>query len=1206
MRKMKEKMIAILLIAAFTVSIFAGVIPTSIGAEVHDLTVTGPGDDKIFTLAEMDQHFSATTIDASDTVLTGSVELVNFESAPTNQVWYEAGLMSEKTYAGYSRLHNKGVYMIALWVAGDGEPGYYKVHMQNVPGYENPPEVVNYLSDDDSGTIDWGDADLCYFKVPQNSFQYEILYHAVTESNGLFDLRISIDSGVSWSSWKQWQYAESDEWNQYQTVTDPPTFDEMTAWGYTDDDDLTNARIVSQIFCETTSEATFSVDYDIQVNGEPYALSPRVMNTDTGKGYSGIQLAIDDAKSGDTIIVAEGTFSEKLDLKENPLTITGSGVDDTIVDASGFGDYAIQNFGDSTTISGLTLIGSDNYGFKVSHVSNINLDNIKVRDSGKTGIDLHTVDGAYLNDIEVIDTAAGFGVMILDSDNVEIRDVTTSGNAWGGVSVQTANKESTGITFTGDFEASEINPLLFEEDPDPDDSTYHNIGDFTLPEKIEYGVYAFRDGEDDYKQLFFQETLDDAQDLVYSLLADPFTYSDMLGFGIFDEYYYVLDGMKIQTAIEDAESGDTVIVMPGTYIEEQTSINKDIFIIGDSTEKPVILPTTDLTGDGPSDAWFLVEPGISFELRNVVIDGCEFYVHQAIRSHGYTTIDNVDFRNIQGSESGQPYRGIAILSFGGTIEGGAGSDSHGAGGLPSHLTVTESTFEQIGRIGVVVKGDESTANIQGCTYTGKGEGDWLDYAFEAGAGGDITVEECDVTGCTGVAVVDGSTSAGILATTYYGSGTQATIIDNDIYENTEGIAVGYDESDTSVVEAHYNRIHGNTLYGVATTAPTVDATLNYWGTLDTGKIYAKISDNVDITPWLDASGNPVTAKSEDVSAGTTGTTDTKYDTDTEVDYDASGDTSITVTKLEKAPEKPKFKTIGKYVDVYVPDPDQLDEVTIKVYYDEADLGGVDESTLIMYYWSSSAWLKCSDTGVNIVENYIWATLTDSTEPTLDYLHGGPFTPGVPEIILNPSEGFATTIIGGGFSPGDKITIKWGVTTMITFPSSIYANATGEFAFAMVSALTGDPGDYEITAEDKHAGTASETFTVPDMTGPTGPQGLTGPAGPKGATGSEGPKGSAGPKGAQGPTGETGPAGEAGPAGPQGESGPQGPQGENGAQGPQGEQGSAGPQGESGPQGPQGEPGENATITLTQYGGVTVLAVIISVAASIYVMRRIKS
>lgn len=1205
MRKMKEKMIAILLIAAFTVSIFAGVIPTSIGAEVHDLTVTGPGDDKIFTLREMDQHFSTGgTVDASSgATLTGSVTLGNFEAGNGDDVWYEVGLMSDATYKGYSRLHNKGVYMIALW-AGETQ-GYYIVHMQNVVG-QQPQNTGNYIEDEEGYVSGSDDAKLGYFIVPTASFGYEITYHDVTETSGKFDLRLNVDG--TWTGKKLYQYAEDDMETFYHEGHDPYyTPEELASWGYSGDDNLTNARIVSQLFCASKTTETFTAEYDdIEVDDVSYVLTPRIINTDQVKGYSGLQLAIDDAESGDTINLVEGTFSETLDLKEKSLTIVGWGVDDTIVDASGFGDYAIQNFGDSTTISGLTLIGSDNYGFKVSHVSNINLDNIKVRDSGKTGIDLHTVDGAYLNDIEVIDTAAGFGVMILDSDNVEIRDVTTSGNAWGGVSVQTANKESTGITFTGDFEASEINPLLFEEDPDPDDSTYHNIGDFTLPEKIEYGVYAFRDGEDDYKQLFFQETLDDAQDLVYSLLADPFTYSDMLGFGIFDEYYYVLDGMKIQTAIEDAESGDTVIVMPGTYIEEQTSINKDIFIIGDSTEKPVILPTTDLTGDGPSDAWFLVEPGISFELRNVVIDGCEFYVHQAIRSHGYTTIDNVDFRNIQGSESGQPYRGIAILSFGGTIEGGAGSDSHGAGGLPSHLTVTESTFEQIGRIGVVVKGDESTANIQGCTYTGKGEGDWLDYAFEAGAGGDITVEECDVTGCTGVAVVDGSTSAGILATTYYGSGTQATIIDNDIYENTEGIAVGYDESDTSVVEAHYNRIHGNTLYGVATTAPTVDATLNYWGTLDTGKIYAKISDNVDITPWLDASGNPVTAKSEDVSAGTTGTTDTKYDTDTEVDYDASGDTSITVTKLEKAPEKPKFKTIGKYVDVYVPDPDQLDEVTIKVYYDEADLGGVDESTLIMYYWSSSAWLKCSDTGVNIVENYIWATLTDSTEPTLDYLHGGPFTPGVPEIILNPSEGFATTIIGGGFSPGDKITIKWGVTTMITFPSSIYANATGEFAFAMVSALTGDPGDYEITAEDKHAGTASETFTVPDMTGPTGPQGLTGPAGPKGATGSEGPKGSAGPKGAQGPTGETGPAGEAGPAGPQGESGPQGPQGENGAQGPQGEQGSAGPQGESGPQGPQGEPGENATITLTQYGGVTVLAVIISVAASIYVMRRIKS
>ena len=96
--------------------------------------------------------------------------------------------------------------------------------------------------------------------------------------------------------------------------------------------------------------------------------------------------------------------------------------------------------------------------------------------------------------------------------------------------------------------------------------------------------------------------------------------------------------------------------------------------------------------------------------------------------------------------------------------GGAGSDSNGVGAGAASLTVTNSTFENIGRIGILVKGDASTATITGNTYTGKGDGDWLDYGIEFGAGGTGTVTGNTITGATGVASTDSSTSAGIQVT----------------------------------------------------------------------------------------------------------------------------------------------------------------------------------------------------------------------------------------------------------------------------------------------------------------------------------------------------------------------------------------------------------------------------------------------------------
>jgi len=442
----------------------------------------------------------------------------------------------------------------------------------------------------------------------------------------------------------------------------------------------------------------------------------------------------------------------------------------------------------------------------------------------------------------------------------------------------------------------------------------------------------------------------------------------------------------LEAAITGATAGDILVLASGTYNEGQVLIDKNIAIIGDSTEKPVIRPTTDLTdGDGSAAAWFLVAPGVSFDLSNVVIDGGEFFLYQAIRSHGDTNIDNVEFCNIQGSTSGSPYRGIAVSSFGGTVPGGGGSDSHGAGGSPSHLTVTDSTFEQIGRIGVLVKGDESTANIVGCTYTGKGDGDWLDYAFEAGAGGEITVEGCDITSCTGIAS-DDSTSAGILVTTYYGPGTQADIIDNDIYENTEGIAVGYDDDDTSVVVAHYNNILENTLYGVATTAPTVDATLNWWGTTVELDISAMVSGLVDYDPWYDAL---------EVTVDGDGTVDAP-DAGTTVTYDDAVDCTITVEDLtEDEVSEATFSAVGKYVDVKIDDPTSVDELTIKLHYKDSDLVslGLVESKLVLYWYTGTKWIQCSNTGVNMDDNYIWAIISATSNPSLANMHGTPFGGG---------------------------------------------------------------------------------------------------------------------------------------------------------------------------------------------------------------------
>jgi len=301
----------------------------------------------------------------------------------------------------------------------------------------------------------------------------------------------------------------------------------------------------------------------------------------------------------------------------------------------------------------------------------------------------------------------------------------------------------------------------------------------------------------------------------------------------------------IQEAITAASDGDTINVEAGTYTETgQIVINKNLTIIGAGSSSTIIKPSVDTGNSGDSRGWFLVNLGKSFTLKNVTLDGSGHKIYQGIRSLGTVNIQNNIIKNILYEPSGSAYGGMGIAVM------GSGSSN-----------ILDNTFTNIGRIGVIVFGSGTQAQVKGNTYTGKGAGNWLDYGVEVGGGGNATISDNTISNCLGVANVDGSTSAGILVTTYYGSGTSATITENTISNNTTGIMVGYNGSDTSTVVAHQNNITGNT-YGIESTNPIVDAINNWWGdasgpfnatTNPIGKGNA-VSDKVNFNPWLT---NPV-------------------------------------------------------------------------------------------------------------------------------------------------------------------------------------------------------------------------------------------------------------------------------------------------------------------------------------------------------------
>ena len=248
----------------------------------------------------------------------------------------------------------------------------------------------------------------------------------------------------------------------------------------------------------------------------------------------------------------------------------------------------------------------------------------------------------------------------------------------------------------------------------------------------------------------------------------------------------------IKAAITAANSGDTIFVEAGTYNEGIIEINKDLTIIG-ATSKPIIYPTTDTGTDNAISptgrGWFRIHNGAVVTFNNLVFDGTGKNIYTAVHYHGNSvggTVENCEFMNIKHSQ----HQGRGINNYG------------------QHVVVLDCTFTNIQRIGVFTYNPTADTLIKGCTYTGKGDGDWLDYAFEAGNGAAITVEGCTITECT--ASESGWESAGIYATSHYGDGVQATITDNNIHSNSHGVYIGYDDSEISTnVTLTYNDIHKN-------------------------------------------------------------------------------------------------------------------------------------------------------------------------------------------------------------------------------------------------------------------------------------------------------------------------------------------------------------------------------------------------------------
>ena len=419
----------------------------------------------------------------------------------------------------------------------------------------------------------------------------------------------------------------------------------------------------------------------------------------------------------------------------------------------------------------------------------------------------------------------------------------------------------------------------------------------------------------------------------------------------------------IQNAIDAADDGDTIMVASGRYDAFLVVGKTGISIIGaeGATVGAADWVSVERGPIGPAWSMAAVKDSQDINIQGIDFDGIALSHEEVVVGIAFVdstgTIADLSVENVAGAELGV---GVAII-------GEAGTSVVTLGGV----TVRESMA------GVIIW--DAEANINGCTFS----------LMRPNGGFGVMG-----SGVGMVIGIPGEAWWGPSAVKVKGS----TISDN----NDIGIYV----CDHSVLVAGFNNIVGNEGLGVLNDGgQRVDATYNWWGhasgpfhpTENVGGRGNGVSNDVDFSPWVAA--GVVTRVVTD------STVDARGEADTEVGV--TGTARITVAKYPDNPADdapPEFVTLGKHIDVYVPDTDQVTEIEIRLYYTAAEVGDVseaDQKYFRLLWWNGTEWVMCSDTGADTTLDYIWAKVTRDTTPSLDDLEGTPFggyafSPGVPQ------------------------------------------------------------------------------------------------------------------------------------------------------------------------------------------------------------------
>ena len=167
--------------------------------------------------------------------------------------------------------------------------------------------------------------------------------------------------------------------------------------------------------------------------------------------FASIQDAIDAANPGDTLVMSAGTFSPSgtIELNKSGLVLRGAGAEETTIDIGGFNAWGIHISADSVMCQNFSIQGNAaiNQQYAIHTTPGIayaRVLGVTVTGNHRTGVDFNGVSGGVIRDVTSTGAAYGFGISISSCEDLIVRNITTSGNAWGNVGVYPAQTQYQG------------------------------------------------------------------------------------------------------------------------------------------------------------------------------------------------------------------------------------------------------------------------------------------------------------------------------------------------------------------------------------------------------------------------------------------------------------------------------------------------------------------------------------------------------------------------------------------------------------------------------------------------------------------------------------------------------------------------------------------------------------------------------------------